>query len=560
MYLLLKNQGYEPAYALAEFIDNAIHAYQIESAQNPNPENELKIHVKIYSEQYINDKLKNSIIISDNGPGIQKAKLEAALKPAKQPQNKGLSEFGIGMKAAAVWFADNWTLETKPLSESNKLTTDFNLENLLNSGSSKIQVQEQASIEKNYTKISLKNIRKPIDPKKYQEIKKDITEIYQRFISRERISIYFSYDEKEEKLIFENNNEVLVTPVYETIKGQLYAIGAPKTWSVPIEFVMNGHLVTGDIMLLKEGSYVTNPGLVLFRNGRVIHGTTRTPYIPNKLFKTGNKYGRQRIYGELFLDGQPISYTKDKFEFNEEHFFAQIEATPGMHDLQKQAQAYRTKETPKVVATREEAEKEQNIKPPHTKPKPTAPHNPTTPQGGTAQPTSPATNQGQNNSDQPPPSAPTIQSFLKSLGEQTNYIGLKDIIDESVRLYTSARYIGTALCLRIILEQGILNRIKDKHPNEYQNYSADGIHTIFTKLKNEVGQLGPKTPTINKIFHYSKDQKVVQAIKANGVAKIFDSIILLNSISHGNYKPNKQEIDTLVANTQPLLEWAYCKN
>ena len=126
MYNLLKNQGYDPAYALGEFVDNALQAH-INQTKSDKRRKFIEVSINFFSIDYPDFNLKNSIIIRDNGPGITKENLINAMKPAKPNSTKGLNEFGIGMKASAVWFTDNWELITKPESEDFKYLLNFNL-------------------------------------------------------------------------------------------------------------------------------------------------------------------------------------------------------------------------------------------------------------------------------------------------------------------------------------------------------------------------------------------------------------------------------------------------
>src|SRR5262245_37931263 len=116
MYHLLRSQGYDPAYAIAEFVDNAVQAHLSHATSGAEP---VKVDLRFYSTDYRDPAKRNSIVIEDDGPGIPRDRLGDAMKPAKPSAEKGLSEFGIGMKAAAVWFSDTWTLATTPVRSKN---------------------------------------------------------------------------------------------------------------------------------------------------------------------------------------------------------------------------------------------------------------------------------------------------------------------------------------------------------------------------------------------------------------------------------------------------------
>lgn len=321
MYTLLINQGYDPTFALCEFIDNAIHAHTSNGTVHAK---QLRIKLKFYSNEYHTPELRNSIVIEDDGPGIPKDALQRALKPAKPPASKGLSEFGIGMKSAAVWFADEWQLDTWPEEEEMHLRSVFNLSKLLDQGKDTIEVEEErVETGKRGTHISLRQLRKDLNQAGYDLICTGLSEIYQRFISGDvpQLELLTSFNGTERRLQFENPPpSPLVSQTHVKREKQTVAIGEEITWKVNVDFIFQGHPVKGIVQLRDVGSYRNNPGLVLFRHNRVICGTTQKRYIPLALYKTSNKARAMRVYGELDLNESPVSFTKDRFTFEDDDF------------------------------------------------------------------------------------------------------------------------------------------------------------------------------------------------------------------------------------------------
>ena len=349
MYHLLRNQGYDPAYALAEFIDNAIYAHQ-----SKNLSDLLEINLRFYLADYHDAALRNSIVITDNGPGISKADLSNAMKPAHQAGKSGLSEFGIGMKAAAVWFTDLWELQTAPASSGDQYHLRFDLTKLLESGRDSVNVTESKALTGSGTSISLMSIRRVIDPEKFKYICNTLKELYQKFTdgTSPKVKLTAHLNDTPVDLKFSSpNRTILDAPVHKKVGGVQYAIGKSKAWQVDIDTVFNGRKIEGMICLLETGSYKGNPGLVLFRHNRVITGTTANPYIPNELVGTSNKYSRQRVYGEIHMDDMPVTYTKDKFEIDEASFIATLLENEELGNLMRQAESYRSKDPATPVAS-----------------------------------------------------------------------------------------------------------------------------------------------------------------------------------------------------------------
>lgn len=538
MYKLLKSQGYETSYALAEFIDNSIHAWQqIKASEN------LEVTIKFYSMEYSDAKKRNSIEIIDNGPGIARNQIADAFKPAKAPAEKGLSEFGIGMKTAAVWFADEWFILTKPVKDKSKYRFKFDLNELLNSGSDSVGVAEsKKNLADHGTTIFLHSLRRPINLIKYKEICKDLCEMYQKFTSGKNKILVLSaeYDDTPCTLNFvPPTRPVLKAPIHKNIKSQLYAIGSVREWREDISFNYKGCHVTGFIQILETGSYKFNPGLVLFRYNRVIMGLTRTPYIPESLFGTANKYSKQRIYGELHLDGLPVSYNKDKFEFDEDEFISLIKGKSEVAQLLKQSSDYRTN------ATCIEIKSEDDLKDPQKtseggNEKNGKDSNSNTESNG-ANSTSKSKNSNSNNSNQQ--ITPTAIQVLNTL--KTSIFNLSDIIQETITQYQADHPISTALCLRIIVEVGVLSKIERDKKSEYSKVSHMAIASLLKYIN-----------TNNASFFSAEDHQVKKCVQSLASGTQAD-IILLNNISHGHYHPTIDELTKLIKNIQPLLEWAY---
>lgn len=538
MYNLLKSQGYETSYALAEYIDNAIHAWQqVKGASSP-----LSVTVKFYSHNYKVSKKRNSIEIIDTGPGIARNQIESAFKPAKLPASKGLSEFGIGMKTASVWFADEWELSTRPINDTKQYRFKFNLGELLESGADTVNVEEELNNDKNGTTILLHNLRRPINSDKYEEICADICELYQKFTSggSRTVTLLAKYDDTPKDLNYpEIIRAVLDVPVYKTIKGTLYAIGKKRKWTENVSFEFMGCNVKGEIQLLETGSYTSNPGMVLFRHNRVIMGTTRTPYIPEKLFGTANKYGRQRVYAELHLDDLPVSYTKDRFEFDEDIFVSLIRKSPTVIELLRQSNDYRVRETPTPI------ESDDDLKSPDGKGKSgqgkkgnTSTGSPGNGKGGNGQ--SGGTNGDTNGNGGVPVTSVTV---LKALS--TTYLALQDVIGETIYQYENDRPIAAALCFRIVLETGVLRKIERDFTAEYTKVSEKSIHALVNYIHSN-----------STIFFGKAEHMVAKCVQslANGTQQ---DVIVINNVAHGHYHPSTDELDKLIGNLQPLLEWSY---
>lgn len=113
-------------HALGEFIDNAIGSYQQNKERLIENDSNYKLHIDINIEWV--DKKTTKITICDNAAGISEHAYQTAFEPAHKPENdKGLNEFGMGMKDAALWLGDTWRVVSSALGEPIKRNLTFDL-------------------------------------------------------------------------------------------------------------------------------------------------------------------------------------------------------------------------------------------------------------------------------------------------------------------------------------------------------------------------------------------------------------------------------------------------
>src|SRR5687767_11315195 len=113
---VLRHLNYKAWFALEEFVDNSLQSFLANRArlqQLHGPDVKCKVSIKLESDA------PARLIVRDNAAGIGEADYARAFRPAAIPPNRsGLSEFGMGMKSAACWFAPEWYVRTSALGES----------------------------------------------------------------------------------------------------------------------------------------------------------------------------------------------------------------------------------------------------------------------------------------------------------------------------------------------------------------------------------------------------------------------------------------------------------
>ena len=290
-------------------------------------------------------KTHSEIIIKDNAGGIDTDNFERALKPANRPKNnKGLNEFGIGMKYAAVWISNEWVLKSKSYKENVRRTVTFNYEKVVNKNLKKlVPVEEFVNDNSHGTEIILRQLEKERVarwPEKY--LKAKIASIYRNFI---RSGGSFYNDFTEDPIEIRYNGELLVFEEFNFLKAPWWASlqierneGAPEIewkWKFPWRKIeiedeeMNpetGEIlkfsriieVTGFIGILPDGNHSGKNGFTLFRRGRMIEGIDNRVY--PKVISTSTPRGFQyiRMYGEIHFRNIDVSFNKSRLTIDSE--------------------------------------------------------------------------------------------------------------------------------------------------------------------------------------------------------------------------------------------------
>ncbi len=308
---VLRHLNYKPWFALAEFVDNAVQSYSENKAEL------LKVHgpkwrLKVVIE--VDSSAPGRIVIRDNAAGIRRDAFPRAFRPAVVPPHRsGLSEFGMGMKSAACWFAARWQVRTKALGELVERSVKFDIAKIVRDEMEELEFEERpARPEDHYTEISLEDLHHTPVKRSIGKIKEHLTDIYRVLIRRGIVELKLG----NEVLQYEEP-PILNAPNYKAPNGPR------QIWRKEIDFDLgNGLSVKGFAALRDPGKYERS-GFSLFRRGRLIEGSGEEGYRPPLIFgTTGASYAKLRLFGELHLDGFEVSHTKDGFRWddNEEPF------------------------------------------------------------------------------------------------------------------------------------------------------------------------------------------------------------------------------------------------
>lgn len=304
---VLQHLNYKPWFALAEFVDNAVQSYT---------ENAIPLHAlhgqnwKLRVSIEIDSAAPARIVIRDNAAGIARDVFPRAFRPAVIPPNRsGLSEFGMGMKSAACWFAPRFRVRTKALGETVERTVRFDIARIVRDELEELEIEESPTPESNhYTEIVLDDPYHVPVGRSLAKIKEHLTDIYRVLVRGGRLELFLN----NEHLIYEEP-PVLEAPYYKM------PADAPKLWRKDINFDLGGGVSVHGFAALRDPGNYSRSGFSLFRRGRLIQGSGEEGYRPPIIFGTSgsSSYARLRLFGELHLEGFEVSHTKDGFRWDE---------------------------------------------------------------------------------------------------------------------------------------------------------------------------------------------------------------------------------------------------
>jgi hypothetical protein len=302
MYAAFARLNYRPWYALAEFVDNSLQSYiSNRDAICAAHGGAVRLAVTIRLDD-------DSIEISDNAAGIAGQDLARAFLPASPPPDtSGLSEFGLGMKAAACWFARRWSVRTKALGESVERTIVYDIPAITGQHIEKLPVIEcEASPGAHYTILNLASLNVHPRSSTIAKIKRHLASIYRAFLRDGSLELRV-----EDEVLRYEPPEFLCATRYDDPSA------APIQWRRDFSLALDDHhRIWGWAGLLSRAS-VANAGFAVFRRRRLIEGSYGEAYRPEKLFRKSNSYTYQRLVGELNVEGFTVSHTKDGVQWDE---------------------------------------------------------------------------------------------------------------------------------------------------------------------------------------------------------------------------------------------------
>jgi len=337
---VLRHLNYKPWYALAEFVDNALQSFLANRWVLGGECAKLRVEIHLDSDS------PARLTIRDNAGGIERTVYPRAFRPAEIPPDRsGLSEFGMGMKSAACWFAPKWRVRTSALGEPDEKTVVFDIDSIVRDSIEELIVLEQPIAEgAHFTEIILEALYHVPQKRTIAKIKEHLAGIYRVFTRDGTLELRF-------------NGEPLLYVTPTILRAPYYRdVSSPSVeWRKDVDFDFGGGLRVRGFAALRERASTSDAGFALFRRRRLIQGSADEGYRPEFIFGKSNSYRYQRLFGELELEGFAVSHTKDGFAWdeNEDTFLEllreQLDAAP--LPLLEQAEEHRTRQSRSELQT-----------------------------------------------------------------------------------------------------------------------------------------------------------------------------------------------------------------
>ena len=297
-----KRLSYKAWYALAEFIDNSTQSFY-------NNKTELEPLLKIKGQLFTVEIEANSdekgefIRIIDNSIGMSKNVLNDAIIIGKPPIDKsGRSKYGLGMKTAACWLGDYWTISTKTIGEKIEHRIIFDVPKVAG-GNRDSQYTEviNEDVESHYTIIEIRNLNRNI------RAARTAGRIKNYLMSMYRIDV-----EEGLNLIWQGEKLDWNRKAFNEARLLKRADGSLEKEA--FTFTVRNKIVKGWAGVFEKGSR-KDAGFSIIQSKRVIVGWPDS-FRPTTIFGPqeggSNDLVNQRLVGELYMDGFEVSHTKDE--------------------------------------------------------------------------------------------------------------------------------------------------------------------------------------------------------------------------------------------------------
>lgn len=288
--------SYKPWYAIAEFVDNSTQSYISHHEELDNDEffDKLVVDVRYDPEE-------NTLTITDNAYGMEIDRFkDAIILDSRNESQSGRNEFGMGLKTAASWFGEVWTVKSTQYGSNNRYVATVDIPKLKENNLNSIEIHRDHVDSKTHeTEIIIEQVTKKITgARTIGKIRDLLSSMYRRDINNRNIEIWFNGVPIE----FEDY------PILTNFRGKEWK----KDLDFKVQFLDKEYGVTGFVAIMNPGSFPKS-GFALFRQNRVVIGGTDANYKPYAIFGQAQSQRSLKLFGELDMDDFPVNQAKDGF-------------------------------------------------------------------------------------------------------------------------------------------------------------------------------------------------------------------------------------------------------
>ena len=287
---------YSPWHAIAEFVDNSTQSYF-------DNRDVLDRHMKdeddkILTVSVVYDRADDLLRVVDNAMGMSRSDLSHALHVARPPVNtNGRSKYGMGMKTAACWLGDQWTIKTKKLGESVEHRVSIDVNKVADKQADGVVYKPVPKAnDKHYTIIEITAMNRSFQGRTLGKIGDFLRSMYRSDLRRGILRL-------------EWRGQVLT---WDSMEDRLLIGSDGRKYRKEFTFDVDDKTVKGWVSILNPGTRA-DAGFSILQAERVVRGWPDA-WRPSSLygqFQGSNDLVNQRLVGEVYLDGFEVSHTKD---------------------------------------------------------------------------------------------------------------------------------------------------------------------------------------------------------------------------------------------------------
>ena len=297
-----KRLPYTAWHALAEFVDNSTQSYfnNRDELDAAFAKEGSRLEVGIIYERDGSGLIR----VSDNAMGMNYEELTRALHIGLPPDDPtGRSRYGLGMKMAACWFGEYWSIVTKKLGETTEYSVLIDVEKAAG-GDDDLQVTQVDDLDPglHYTRIEITDLNHRPHGRSTGKLKSFLAGMYRLDIERGTM-----------QLSWQN------TPLEWVSDWVFMKDSLGNEYRQSFEFPVEGKRVWGWFGVLDAGGR-PKAGFAIVHNDRMVR-TWPDAWHPESLYGQvagSNDLINQRLVGEIHLDEFDIGHTKDDIHWQDE--------------------------------------------------------------------------------------------------------------------------------------------------------------------------------------------------------------------------------------------------